>query len=74
MADVIKITRAIGGLLTILVLLTMLLAQFVYPQFNADANTITLLLMLTGALLGIDISLERFSPTDNQQQGNDTRK
>lgn len=53
--DLIYTARAVGGLLTILVLLVMVLAQFIYPGLELSEWTVVLLLGMIGGLLGVDM-------------------
>lgn len=57
--DWIRTVRAIGGLLSIIVLLALLVADFIYTNRILPPNTVFLLLGLIGTLLGIDMISER---------------
>lgn len=57
--DAIYIARAIGGLLTIVTLLGMVVAQFVYPHLQISQGTLYLLLLLISSFFGMDI-LKRY--------------
>lgn len=54
-----KIARAIGGLLSIMTLLTMVLLQFLEEDLVLEQTTVTILLLLIGALLGVDMIIEK---------------
>lgn len=59
MVDVIRLTRAVGGLIMILVLAAMLLTAFIYPHIEPQPTLITTAVLVIGALLGLDALLEQ---------------
>lgn len=60
--------RAIGGMLTIVVLLGLITADVLYPGVSLDPGQMQVLLLLIGALLGLDALVERFSGISIIQQ------
>jgi len=58
MGEAIRIARAVGGLIMILVLAAMLLSAFMYPSIDVQPTLITTTVMVIGALLGLDKLLE----------------
>lgn len=56
--DIRAAARAVGGLLSIIVLLTLVSADVLVSGVTLDSEQIWVLLVLTGALLGLDVLLE----------------
>lgn len=57
--DILRVTRAIGGFVAIVVLMVMLLGGFLNSSLSVRPETITILLLIIGTLLGADIMFER---------------
>jgi len=60
-ADFIRASRAVGGLLAIVTLLSLVAADFLMRGKALDPNRVLLLLGLISALLGVDIIIERIA-------------
>lgn len=54
-----RVVRAIGGLLAIVTLLGLISADFFYSSLMLENDTIALLLLIIGALLGVDTLIEK---------------
>lgn len=57
----IRWSRAIGGLLAVVVLLALLTAHVLVDGITVGSTTVGVLLLLIGALLGLDRLVERFT-------------
>lgn len=56
--DLLRISRAIGGLLSIITLLSLIAAQTVYENVVLSDQSLGILLLIIGALLGLDTLIE----------------
>jgi hypothetical protein len=56
--DIIRYVRAIGGLLSIVSLLTVLVAHAIIPGVQVGPFTVLTLLSLVASLLGLDVAYE----------------
>lgn len=56
--DLLRIVRAVGGLLSIVTLLGLIVADFMYADLVLRNGRIAILLLVIGALLGIDTLIE----------------
>lgn len=54
-----ELVRAIGGLLTIITLLAMVVADVVVEGASLSVEQLQILVVLVGGLLGLDIMLDR---------------
>jgi len=57
--NALRVARAVGGLLAIVTLLGLLVASTLYQTIALETKTITLLLFMIGALLGVDAMIEK---------------
>lgn len=65
-----RAARAIGGLLSIITLLVLLVADF-FTRHDVDPNTMVLLLLLISGLLAVDALGERLPITIRFGNGNE---
>lgn len=58
--DVIRLVRAVGGLLSIMTLLGLFVASVIIPEVQVQQSTVAILMSLIAGLLGIDMALTNF--------------
>lgn len=56
--DLLRAARAIGGLLSIMTLHGLIVLDVVYEEIMLQGETIALLILIIGALLGVDALIE----------------
>lgn len=56
--ELLRIARAVGGLLSIVTLLGLIVADFMYADLVLGNGRVAILLLIIGALLGIDTLVE----------------
>lgn len=66
-----ELVQAFGGLLSIVVLLTLLVVHVVHPGVAVSPEIIGLLLALIGALLGVNIGTEQIPAIRISLEDND---